>query len=197
MFTPEELRQAKIFACLDEPECARLAQTIADVRLKPGEWLFREGARASFYVLLEGRLRIVLDIHGKQTEFAEHEFKTGDFLGEVPLLMGTPTFGSLRARTSCRIARLDKQQFHHLIRSSKEARAIILETLGERLLLIQQRSLSLPTSRVLIFGRNKDADCHNIREFLSANRIPYEWVDRDRQPERVPPGRPKTPIARP
>ena len=75
-----------------------------------------------------------------------------------------------------------------MIRSSKEARAIILETLGERLLLIQQRSLSLPTSRVLIFGRNKDADCHNIREFLSANRIPYEWVDRDRQPERVPPG---------
>ncbi len=31
MFTPEELRQAKIFACLDESECARLAQTVADV----------------------------------------------------------------------------------------------------------------------------------------------------------------------
>jgi thioredoxin reductase (NADPH) len=188
MFTPEELRQAKIFACLDEAECARLAQTIADVRFEPGEWVFREGAPAWFYVLLEGRLRVVLDVNGKQTEFAEYEFNPGDFLGEVPLLMGTPTFGSLRAQTSCRIARLDKQQFHHLIRSSKEARGLILETLGERLLLIQQRSLSLPTSRVLIFGRNKDADCHDIREFLSANRIPYEWVDRDRQPERVPPG---------
>jgi thioredoxin reductase (NADPH) len=62
------------------------------------------------------------------------------------------------------------------------------QTLGERLLLIQQRSLSLPTSRVLIFGRNKDADCHNIRAFLSANRIPCEWVDRDGYPERVPAG---------
>src|ERR1700677_4413672 len=188
MFTPKELRQAKIFACLDEAECARLAQTIADVRLKPGEWLFREGAPPSFYVLLEGRLRIVLDVHGKQTEFAEYEFKPGDFLGEVPLLMGTLTFGSVRAQTSCSIARLDKQQFHRLIRDSKEARAIILETLGERLLLIQQRSLALPTSRVLIFGRNRDADCHNIRTFLSANRIPYEWVDRDSHPERVPAG---------
>src|ERR1700677_3289514 len=188
MFTPKELRQAKIFACLDEAECARLAQTVADVRLKPGEWLFREGAPPSFYVLLEGRLRIVLDVHGKQTEFAEYEFKPGDFLGEVPLLMGTLTFGSVRAQTSCSIARLDKQQFHRLIRDSKEARSIILATLGERLLLIQQRSLSLPTSRVLIFGRNKDADCHNIREFLSANRIPYEWVDRDSYPDRVPAG---------
>ena len=126
MFTPEELRQAKIFACLDEAECARLAQTIADVRLKPGEWLFREGAPAWFYVLFEGRLRIVVDVHGKQTEFPEYEFKQGDFLGEVPLLLGTPIFGSVRAQTSCRIARLDKQQFYHLIRDSKEARAMIL-----------------------------------------------------------------------
>ena len=75
-----------------------------------------------------------------------------------------------------------------MIRDSKEARTIILETLGERLLLIQQRSLALRTARVFIFGRNRDADCHNIREFLSANRIPYEWVDRDRNPEQVPAG---------
>ena len=40
MFAPEELRQAGIFACLDEAECARLAHTIADVRIEPGEWLF-------------------------------------------------------------------------------------------------------------------------------------------------------------
>jgi thioredoxin reductase (NADPH) len=188
MFTPEELRQAKIFACLDEAECARLAHTIADVRLEPGEWLFREGAPAAFYVLFEGNLRMVLDVLGKQTEFPQYQLKPGEFLGEVPLLVGTPTFGSLRAQSSCRIARLDKQQFHHLIRESKEARTLILETLGERLLLIQQRSLSLPTARVHIFGRNRDEDCHDILAFLSANRIPYEWIDRDRYPERVPTG---------
>ena len=92
MFTPEELRQADIFACLDEAECARLAHTIADVRLEPGEWLFREGAPAAFYVLFEGRLRMVLDVHGKQTEFPEYELKQGEFLGEVPLLLGNPIF---------------------------------------------------------------------------------------------------------
>jgi len=153
MFTPEELRIAKIFSCLDEGECARLAHTIADVRLEAGEWLFREGAPPAFYLLFEGSLRIVLDVHGRQTEFPEYELKPGEFLGEVPLLMGTPTFGSLRAQTSCRIARLDKQQFHHLIRDSKEARTLILETLGERLLLIQQRSLSLThfTGRATFF----------------------------------------------
>jgi len=188
MFTPEELRQAKIFACLDEAECARLAHTIADVRLEPGEWLFREGAPGAFYVLFEGSLRMVLDVLGKQTEFPQYQLKPGEFLGELPLLVGTPTFGSLRAQTPCRIARLDKQQFFHLIRDSEEARSLILKTLGERLLLVQERTLSLPTARVLIFGRNKDEDCHNIRAFLSANRIPYEWVDRDSSPGRLPAG---------
>lgn len=188
MFTPEELRRAKIFACLDEAECSRLAQSAADVRLEPGEWLIREGETAWFWVLFEGRLRIVKDILGRQTEFAEYDFTEGDFLGEMPLLLGSPVFSSIRAQTSCRIARLEKQQFHHLIRGSKEASAIILQTLSERLVRVQERSISLPTSRVLIFGRNRDADCHDIRAFLSANRIPYEWVDRDRQPEQVPPG---------
>jgi len=188
MFTPEELRQADIFACLDEAECARLAHTIADVRLEPGEWLFREGAPAAFYVLFEGRLRMVLDVHGKQTEFPEYELKQGEFLGEVPLLLGTPFFGSIRALSSCRIARLDKQQFFHLIRDSEEARDMILRQMGKRLLLIQERTLSLQASRVFIFGCNRDEDCSHLRAFLSANRIPYEWVDRDRHPERVPPG---------
>jgi hypothetical protein len=30
VFTAEELRQAKIIACLEEAECARLTQTVAD-----------------------------------------------------------------------------------------------------------------------------------------------------------------------
>jgi thioredoxin reductase (NADPH) len=178
MFTADELRQAKIFACLSEAECARLAQTVADLRIESGEWLIREGETPWFYVLFEGRLRVVKDILGRQTEFDEYDFKGGDFLGEVPLLLGTPAFSSIRALTACRIARMNRQQFQHLIQDSKEASALILQTLNERLMRVQQRSITLPTSRVLIFGRNRNADCHDIRAFLSANRISYEWVDR-------------------
>ena len=113
----------------------------------------------------------VADIQGIPTEFPEYDFTAGDFLGEVPLLLRTPVFNSARAQTPCRIARLDKQQFFQLIRDSKEARAMVLEVLGERLLRIQERSLSLMTSRVLIFGRNRDADCHNIRA------LGYLWFE--------------------
>lgn len=188
MFTADELRQAKIFACLDDAARSRLAQSAADVRLKPGEWLLREGEAPWFCVVFEGHLRIIKDVLGRQEEFDAYDFKAGDFLGEVPLLLGAPAFASIRAQTASRVVRLDQQQFHQFIRDSDQARAIILHSLNERLLRVQQRTISLPTSRVLIFGRNRDADCHDIRAFLSANRILYEWVDRDRQPERVPPG---------
>jgi thioredoxin reductase (NADPH) len=188
MFTSEELRQTRVFACLDEAERERLAQSVADLRLKPGEWLVRDGEPPNFYVLLEGHLRLVVDVHGKPTEFAKFDSQTGDFVGEVTLLLGIPFFASIRALAPSRVARLDKQQFHHLIQRSEEAREMILRQASKRLSLVQERTLSLETSRVLIFGRNRDLDCHSIRAFLSANRIPYEWIDRDRYPERVPPG---------
>jgi thioredoxin reductase (NADPH) len=110
MFTPTELRQAKIFACLDEAECARMAQNAADVRLKAGEWPLREGETPWFYVVFECRLRIVKDILGRQTEFEEYDFKQGDFFGEVPLLLGSPVLASVRAQTPCRVARLVRRR---------------------------------------------------------------------------------------
>jgi CRP-like cAMP-binding protein len=86
------LRQAKIFACLDEAERARLSHTVADVRLKPGEWFVREGEPACFFVIFQGQMRLVADVHGKSTEFASFDSNEGDFLGEVPLLLSTPFF---------------------------------------------------------------------------------------------------------
>src|SRR6201996_3041145 len=46
--------------------------------------------------------------------------------------------------------------------------------------------MELPSARVLVVGSQYDTDCRDIRTFLSMNRIPYEWVDREREPERVP-----------
>jgi thioredoxin reductase (NADPH) len=37
-----------------------------------------------------------------------------------------------------------------------------------------------------VVGSQYDVDCREIRNFLAMNRIPYEWVDREREPERVP-----------
>ena len=191
MFTTDELKQFKLFSCLGEPECHRCAQTAADVRLAPGEWLIREGEPPWFFVLVEGRLQMVKEVLGRQQEIFHYEYAVGDFFGETPMLLGTPALVSLRAETPCRVARFDRQQFRALIRDSKEASAMILQTMNDRLMRVQEYATAPPSSRVLIFGTKDESDCRDIRAFLSANRIPYEWVDRERELERLPPDLPK------
>jgi thioredoxin reductase (NADPH) len=186
MFTAEELKQSKLFSILSEPEIVRLAETAADVRLAPGEWLIREGEPPYFHVLFEGRLRMVKDVLGRQVDLPQYEYQLGDFFGETPILLGTPNLVSLRAETACRIVRLERQQLQNLIRDSKEASALILQTMNERLMRVQQYVSTLPSARVLILGSKYDTDCRDIRSFLASNRIPYEWVDREQEPHRLP-----------
>jgi thioredoxin reductase (NADPH) len=186
MFTTDELKRSKLCSVLGEAELARFAETAADVRLAPGEWLIREGEPPWFYVLFEGKLRIVKEILGRQQDLFEYEYAIGDFFGETPILLGTQTLVSLRAESACRVARLERQEFRNLISNSKEASAMILQTMNDRIMRAQKYAATVPSSRVLILGTKYDTDCRDIRSFLAANRIPYEFVDRDLEPERVP-----------
>jgi thioredoxin reductase (NADPH) len=186
MFTAEELKQSKLFSILSEPEIVSLAEKAADVRLAAGEWLIREGEPPYFHILLEGRLQMVKDVLGRPVDITHYEYRVGDFFGETPILLGTQNLISLRAETACRLARLDRQQLQNLIRDSKEASALILQTMNDRVLRVQQYVSTLPSARVLILGSKYDTDCRDLRTFLASNRIPYEWVDRDLEPERVP-----------
>src|ERR1700761_1076124 len=191
MFTTDELKRSKLCCALGERDLARFAEMAADVRLAPGEWLIREGEPPWFFVLFEGKLRMVKEILGRQQNLFEYEYGVGDFFGETPILLGTQALVSLRAETHCRVARLERMEFQNLIRDSKEASAMILQTMNDRLMRAQKYATTLPSSRVLILGTKYDTDCRDIRAFLAANRIPFEFVDREQEPERVPPFMPR------
>jgi thioredoxin reductase (NADPH) len=184
MILADELREIPIFGCLDEADRQRFAERAADVRLESGEWLVREGEVPYFFILLEGRLQLLKDILGKSTEL--HEYKHGDFFGEIPILLGAPAFVSVQAKSSVRVARFDAQLLFELVQTSSACSALILQTMTDRLLSVQRFANEVPSSRVLLVGTQYDSDCRDIRVFLSANRIPYEWVDAEREPGRVP-----------
>ena len=157
MFTSDELNRVKIFACLEETERIRYAEKAADVRLCAGDWLIREGEPPWFFILFEGRLRMAKDVMGRQEDLNEHyEYHIGDFFGETALLLGTQYLVSLRAETPCRVARFDRQQFQNLIHESKEASAIILQSMNNRLMRAQTYAATVPSSRVLILGTQYD-----------------------------------------
>jgi thioredoxin reductase (NADPH) len=184
MILADDLRGFPIFSCLTDEQREWLSQKAADLRLQPGEWIIREGEQPWFYVLLEGRATLLKNVLGREGEF--HEYKPGEFFGEVPILLGAPAFASIRTKTAARVARFDPQQLQQLIRESSECSALILRTMNNRLMSVQDWAREAPSSRVLVVGSQFDTDCRDIRTFLSSNRIPYEWVDREREPGRVP-----------
>ena len=191
MITARDLESISIFACLEDTERQRLAQKAADIRLIAGDWLLREGDTPYFYVVLEGQFTMEKDILGRAQEIVDFKYKAGDFLGEVPQLLGTKSLISLKADVECRVARFEPQQFHQLIRDSAKCSATIMQMMNERLLRVQQYASQAPSSRVLIVGSQYDVDCRDIRTFLTLNRIPYEWLDRDNQLDRIPSCMPK------
>jgi thioredoxin reductase (NADPH) len=96
MFTTDELKQSKLLSVLGETEILRFAEKAADVRLAPGEWLIREGEPPWFFILFEGRLRIVKELLGRPQDIKGFEYQVGDFFGETPILLGTQALSSLR-----------------------------------------------------------------------------------------------------
>ena len=178
MLTSSELKNIPIFSCLNDEDVMWLSQHAAELHLEPGEYLIHEGEPTPFFVLMKGATEVLKNVMGRLTEVSE--FTQGDFFGELPILMATAAPGSVRAKTACHVARLDPQYLQELIRRSPECSAVILQTLNERVQVVQKYMLNLPSTRVQIVGSRFDDDCRAIRTFLSMNRIPYEWVDRDR-----------------
>jgi len=189
MIRPEELTSIPIFNCLTDAQRQRLASTTADISVQPGEWLIREGDPPWFFVLLEGALEVLKEYGG--TDQVVNNYKPGDFFGETPILLASPALASLRAKVPSRVVRMDKLQFKELIDSSADCSAIIMQTMSKRVTMIQDYIRNNNQTRVLVVGSQYDTDCRDIRTFLSVNRVPYEWVDRERDPDRVPACMPK------
>jgi thioredoxin reductase (NADPH) len=181
MITSKDLETIPVFAGVEEQERRRLARGAADIHLEPGEWLIREGEEPRFFVIIDGELEAVKDIVGQRQVLGRSV--AGDFSGETPIFIGTPSIVSVRAVTKCRVARFERQQLQELVRDSPSAGEIIFQTMTSRFGLAQKLARETPSSRVQISGSKYDEKCRAIRAFLSANRIQYDWRPSGTEPE--------------
>ncbi len=190
MITAAELAQIPLFTALDESARHTLAQKAADIRAEAGDWVIREGEDPRFFVVLEGLLQVMKDIVGQRREL--EQLNPGEFFGEIPILLGTTNIVSVQAVSRSRLARFDRQQLQELIRDFSSSGKAIFQTMTARLSMAEQYVKDTPSSRVLVVGAQYDGDCRGIRSFLSANRVQYDWVERELVPESasacIPPG---------
>ena len=98
------------------------------VQLAPGDFLFREGdKRDKMYVLLEGEMDVRLGDYVVETALS------GALIGEMALIDDRPRAANAVAKTSCRLAAIDKQRFHFLIQQHPHFATHVMKELAARL----------------------------------------------------------------
>ncbi len=96
-----------------EPEC--LLDSVEWVQLKRGEILFRQGEPGdSLYLVIRGRVRILVKDPDKGTDLEIASYTRGDILGELALLADQPRAATVQALRSTELARLRRDQAEQL-----------------------------------------------------------------------------------
>jgi thioredoxin reductase (NADPH) len=175
MITPADLAGVPLFAAIPHALRARTAARSADIRANPGEWITYEGDPPYFWTMLDGEVERVKMVAG--TEVQMTTFDPGEYFGEVPLMLGTETFASIRALRPSRLMRTESADFHHLITESAEAAAMVAQTLSRRVAFISDAWTAQNPTRATIVGDRLDIACHDVRDFLARNQIAFEWLD--------------------
>jgi thioredoxin reductase (NADPH) len=190
MINARELRSIPLFGAIPDDEAAELAGRMGDVHLREGEWLLHEGDQPSFFLLLEGSVEVRKRVHTVDQRIAV--YRTGEYFGELPLLLGSPAIASLRALETCRLAQLEPNDFAELFSSCEHFASELTRTMTQRLARLRALPQQAPPPSATIVGHPFDIACHHLRDFLTRNQIPFRSLDPTR-----PVAGSATPMARP
>jgi thioredoxin reductase (NADPH) len=175
MITAPELRSIPLFAALPDREAEALTARMADVRLRAGEWLLHEGEQPSFFMVLGGALEVRKNVHGAERRVDVR--RPGTYFGELALLLGAPSIASLRAMEESRVAQLSQDDFHDLVEACATFRSELTGSMTQRFGSIRALAAEKLPATVTIVGHPYDVACHQLRDFLSRNRVSFRWHD--------------------
>jgi thioredoxin reductase (NADPH) len=175
MILPEELAAVPLFAMLPESLRARLASRAADICVEAGEWVVYEGAAPHFWTVLSGEIEAVKRSGGEMRQL--RTFVAGEYVGEIPLLLGSDWYLSIRAVSAGRLMRMDAVDFHLMLTLSSAASKSIAQEVAQRVNFRHELYVSTAMTEAAIVGDRYDLACHDVRDFLARNQIAYEWLD--------------------
>ena len=180
MVTADEIRAVKVFECLDDAACERLARVAADLNLVPGEFAAEEGAERALFAVLDGRIEATRNVDGIDRVLGER--LPGDVFGEVPISLGTFFPVGFRAAEQTRVMRIEPQDYHAVAAVAPEVAEEIGKLAGNRMSGsrgLQGLAAAPPPPRATILGRRWDLQCSELRRFLDRNQISFTWVAPD------------------
>ena len=128
--TLETLRTIPLFAGVADGHMSCL-EPGEIIQLEAGKVLVAEGDPVeSFYVVLEGELRVSRNYSNQAILMGIA--KPGTFMGEVPLLLDSPTVATVRALKPSRLFRLGKDDFWQMLTTCPSVANQIFRTMATR-----------------------------------------------------------------
>ena len=122
------LKQVPLFGDLSKRELESLASIADELDLPEGRELTREGERGSeFIVIAEGSADV------RRRGRTINKLSSGDFLGEIALVTGTPRTATVKTTTPSRVLVLTAPSFRKLLRESPPLQLKVLDALAKRL----------------------------------------------------------------
>ena len=161
------------FPRLGDEQRARL-RAAGEVRtISPGDVLFGDGdADYPFFVIESGAVAIVQGYGRENRVVAIHGAHR--FLGELNLLTGAPAYLSAVVRDAGEVIEVPAARLLKLVSEDEDLSNLILRAyLARRSILIDLGA------GVKLVGSRYSSDSRRLREFLTRNRVPYQWMDLD------------------
>ncbi len=173
----DELRRVPLFDGLSDEELGRVLEEGSEKVVRAGEMNGREGEPVKhLYVILEEDLRIT-----KKTadggETVLNVYTPGNFFAEVPLLAGSPFMASGRALTDCRMFLIPDALFRRLLTENTPFGHTILQTMAERVQLLQ--SIAGQREKLDSLGTLAAGLAHELNNPASATRRSAEDLRED------------------
>jgi signal transduction histidine kinase len=127
----ERFRQVGLFTDLNDDDLARIRGLARDVRLEPGEVLFREGDWADqAFVVTSGEVEVLKTTDRREVLLAVRG--EDDVIGEMALLEHAPRSATVRARTPTRLLSIPKAALDELLATSPSAARAVFSPLLRR-----------------------------------------------------------------
>jgi len=168
-------RPDRVFPTLTKEQIARIAPHGRRRAITAGDVLVEIGDKAvPFFVVLSGEIEALRPSDKVETLLVRH--RAGQFSGEANMISGQRSLGRLRVTVSGEALELTRERLLALIQTDAELSEILMRAF----ILRRLELIANDMGDVVVIGSAHSAGTLRVKEFLTRNGHPYQYVDLDR-----------------
>jgi len=141
------LKQIPLFSEFEGIALSLLESKLEEIKVNPSDTIFKYGEEGKyFYIIESGKVSVQVpytDADGQEQVSERASLGSGEYFGEISLLMGAPRNATIVATKPTMLLRLDSRTFSDILNQSREMKKAIERASSRRILSNERWSRSL------------------------------------------------------